>query len=336
MNTFVAGVAALGAGRMGRGIALAYAIRGQAVTIIDFKDRTAPAWETLRAEILAELRMTLQQLADLDALPPESIQSCLDNIQLCPLAQAQAALASAWLIYEGVPETLDAKRDALGRLGQMARPDALVASTTSTMLASDLAPMIAHPERFMNAHWLNPAYLIPLVEVSAHPGTEPTAVKRLRDNLTEIGKVPVECACSPGYIVPRLQTLVMNEAARMVEEGVATAEQMDLATRYGLGFRFASMGVLEFIDFGGNDILFHASRYLADTLGPERFSAPEIVERYMREGRNGLRSEQGFHSYENMDLEAYRRDVLTRVLAMSRHFGLSSRVSANAAQGASK
>ncbi|MCB5364125.1 3-hydroxybutyryl-CoA dehydrogenase [Pusillimonas sp. CC-YST705] len=333
MNAVTAKVAALGAGRMGRGIALAYALSGQAVTVIDFKARTDEAWQKLQQEAQAEMLLTLRQLADLDALPAEDVQACLENIQLCRLQEAEPVLAAARLIYEAVPETLEAKRDALGRLGQLAAPDALVASTTSTMLASDLSPMITHPERFMNAHWLNPAYLIPLVEISAHPGTSPDAVKRLRDDLTSIGKVPVECACSPGYIVPRLQTLVMNEAARMVEEGVATAEQIDLATRYGLGFRFAAIGVLEFIDFGGNDILFYASRYLADTLDPARFSAPEIVERYMHDGRNGLRSQQGFHSYENKDLEAYRRDVLARVLAMSRHFGLSRRVSANAAQG---
>ena len=329
-------VAALGAGRMGRGIALAYALRGQAVTVIDFKQRDAQAWEKLQADAREELSLTLRQLEGLGALPAEEVEACLNRIQLCPLAEAEAALAAASLVYEAVPETLDAKRDALGRLSQLVAKDALIASTTSTMLASDLAPMVTYPERFMNAHWLNPAYLIPLVEISAHPGTQPEAVKRLRDDLSSIGKVPVECSCSPGYIVPRLQALVMNEAARMVEEGVATAEQMDLATRYGLGFRFAAMGVLEFIDFGGNDILYHASRYMADNIDPVRFEAPEIVKRYMHEGRNGLRSLQGFHSYEGKDIEEYRRDVLARVLGMSRHFGLHAHASTNAAQGVSK
>lgn len=329
-------VAALGAGRMGRGIALAYALRGRAVTIIDFKPRDEQAWAKLRDDAQEELGLTLRQMADLGALPADDVQACLDLIHLCPLADAAAALSGVQLVYEAVPETLAAKRDALGRLSQLVAPACLIASTTSTMLASELAPMVTHPERFMNAHWLNPAYLIPLVEVSAHPGTDPQAVKRLHDDLAGIGKVPVECACSPGYIVPRLQALVMNEAARMVEEGVATAEQMDLATRYGLGFRFAAIGVLEFIDFGGNDILYHASRYLADNVDPVRFAAPEIVERYMHEGRNGLRSAQGFHSYEGKNLEEYRRDVLARVLGMSRHFGLDARASANAAQGVSK
>jgi 3-hydroxybutyryl-CoA dehydrogenase len=122
--------------------------------------------------------------------------------------------------------------------------------------------------------------------------------------------------------VPRLQALMMNEAARMVDEGVATAEEIDRATRYGLGLRFAAIGVVEFIDFGGNDILYHASRYLAATLSPERYTAPAVVDRMMREGRNGLRDGRGFHDYRDVDVAAYRKDVLSRTLAMLRHAGL--------------
>ena len=96
------------------------------------------------------------------------------------------------------------------------------------------------------------------------------------------------CAPRPGYIVPRIQALAMNEAARMVEEGVASAEDIDKAIKYGFGFRFAVLGMLEFIDWGGGDILYYASRYLTQALGSERYAAPEIVERNMREGRIGL------------------------------------------------
>ncbi len=99
--------------------------------------------------------------------------------------------------------------------------------------------------------------------------------------LESIGKVPVVCAARPGYIVPRIQALAMNEAARMVEEGVASAEDIDKAINYGFGFRFAVLGLLEFIDWGGGDILYYASRYLKGALGSERYRAPEIVERNM-------------------------------------------------------
>ncbi len=326
-------IVALGAGRMGRGIALAYAMRGHRVAIVDFKPRDQEAFQALHESVFHELRLTLQQLAELDLFPAEEIESHLKNVSLHPLDEAPAILAGAEIIFEGVPETPDAKRDALTRLGELANPQALIASTTSTMLASDLAPMVSNPQRFMNAHWLNPAYIIPLVEVSPHPGSDPKAVDRLVQSLEGIGKVPVRCACSPGYIVPRLQTLVMNEAARMVEEGVATAEQIDLATRHGLGFRFAAIGVLEFIDYGGNDILYHANNYLAKNLDASRYTMPDIVRRYMDEGKVGLRSASGFHSYEGLDLEAYRRDVLARTLGMLRHFGLDKSAHSNDEKG---
>jgi len=140
--------------------------------------------------------------------------------------------------------------------------------------------------------------------------------------LEGIGKVTVECGPAPGYIVPRLQALIMNEAARMVAEGVATPEDIDKATRYGLGLRFAAIGVVEFIDFGGNDILFHASRYLSRTLSAERYTAPAIVDTMMAEGRNGLKSGQGFYDYRGIDVDAYRLDVLQRTLGMLKHAGL--------------
>ena len=326
-------IVALGAGRMGRGIALAYAMRGHRVAIVDFKPRDQEAFQALHENAFHELRLTLGQLADLELFPAEETERHLKNISLHPLDEAPAILAGADIIFEGVPETPEAKRDALTRLGELASPQALIASTTSTMLASDLAPMVSNPQRFMNAHWLNPAYIIPLVEVSPHPGSDPKAVDHLVQSLESIGKVPVRCACSPGYIVPRLQSLVMNEAARMVEEGVATAEQIDLATRHGLGFRFAAIGVLEFIDYGGNDILYYANNYLAKNLDANRYAMPDIVRRYMDEGKVGLRSASGFHSYEGLDLEAYRRDVLARTLGMLRHFGLDKSANSNDEKG---
>ena len=130
------------------------------------------------------------------------------------------------------------------------------------------------------------------------------------------------CGPAPGYIVPRLQALVMNEAARMVEEGIASAEEIDKATRYGMGLRFAAIGVVEFIDYGGNDILFHASRYLSNAISAERYTAPEIVQRHMREGKNGLKDGEGFYDYRDRDLAQYRRDVFSRTLGMLRQAGL--------------
>lgn len=108
----------------------------------------------------------------------------------------------------------------------------------------------------------------------------------------------------------------------MVEEGVATAEEIDKATRFGLGLRFAAIGVVEFIDFGGCDILHHASREMAGTIDAQRYRAPDIVGRMMAEGRVGLKSSSGFYDYTGRDVVAYRLDVLSRVLGQLREAGL--------------
>jgi 3-hydroxybutyryl-CoA dehydrogenase len=129
-------------------------------------------------------------------------------------------------------------------------------------------------------------------------------VERVVALLRRVGKVPVVCAPSAGYIVPRIQALAMNEAARMVEEGVASAEDIDTAIRTGFGLRFSVLGLLEFIDWGGCDILYYASHYLARAIDA-RFLPAEIVSDNMREGREGLRDARGFYDYADVDVPGY-------------------------------
>jgi 3-hydroxybutyryl-CoA dehydrogenase len=316
-------IACLGAGRMGRGIAVVFAYAGHPVTIVDFKPRDAVAFAGLAAAAMDEVRGTLTSLARLGMFDQSQLDAIAARVTVVPAQDARAGLSSAQVIFEGVPEVLDLKREALARASALAGPQPIIASTTSTILVDDLADALDRPERFLNAHWLNPAYLVPLVELSPGARTDPGVTARLKALLDGIGKVPVVCAPRPGYIVPRIQALAMNEAARMVEEGVASAEEIDKAIKYGFGFRFAVLGMLEFIDWGGGDILYYASRYLAKALGSERYAAPEIVERNMREGRIGLSTRQGFLDYENLDIDAYRRDRLAAFVAMLRQLGIA-------------
>jgi 3-hydroxybutyryl-CoA dehydrogenase len=231
-------------------------------------------------------------------------------------------LAAAELVFEGVPERIDAKRDAFAALNAHCRSDAVLTSTTSSILVTQLAELVHRPERFLNMHWLNPAYVIPVVELSTHPATSPAVLAQTKALLASIGKLPIVCGATPGYIVPRLQALVMNEAARMIEEGAASAEEIDKATRFGLGLRFAALGVVEFIDVGGADILHHASREMAATVDAARYAAPAIVGAHVAANRLGVKTGSGFYDYAGRDLAAYRRDVLARTLAMVRHAGL--------------
>jgi 3-hydroxybutyryl-CoA dehydrogenase len=316
-------IACLGAGRMGRGIAVVFAYAGHDVAVIDFKPRTARDFEHLAAGVQEEVRATLSSLASFGLFEERHVTAIAGRVAVVSTSAAPSALSSAAVIFEGVPEVLDLKREVLARASAMARPNAIVASTTSTILADDLVAAVVHPRRFLNAHWLNPAYLVPLVELSPAAATDPACIARMKSLLQATGKVPVICAARPGYIVPRIQALAMNEAARMVEEGVASAEDIDTAIKYGFGFRFAVLGMLEFIDWGGGDVLYYASRYLSQALGNERYSAPEIVERNMREGRIGLTTRKGFLDYENLDVESYRRERLKAFVAMLGFLGFT-------------
>jgi 3-hydroxybutyryl-CoA dehydrogenase len=262
-------------------------------------------------------------LAGIGLMPPSAVGPIRARVSFAGRDEAPAVLGNADVIFEGVPETLSAKREALELVSRLARADAVVASTTSTIMADELQACVSPPGRFLNAHWLNPAYLVPLVEVSPGSATTPDTTARLVALLEAIGKVPVVCKASPGFIVPRLQALAMNEAARLVEEGVASAEDIDKATRYGFGFRFAVLGVLEFIDWGGGDILYHASRYLTDATGSERFAAPKIVQDNMAAGRTGVRERAGFLDYTSMDIETYRRQRLAAFVALLKHIGIA-------------
>lgn len=315
-------IGSLGAGRMGRGIAHAFAFAGHEVLLIDAKERPAADAAALREQAFGEIRGSLAALAEAGAFDAALVESILSRVRFAPREEAPAALARADVLFEGVPEMLEAKRAAFAFAAPHLRAEAIVASTTSTMLSTELAAQVARPERFLNCHWLNPAYLIPLVELSPHAGTDPAVTARLGAILEAIGKKPVLCKAAPGFIVPRLQALVMNEAARMIEEGAATAEEIDKATRYGLGLRFAALGVVEFIDFGGVDILHHASREMSASIDAARYKAPANVDRLMAEGRLGLKTGSGFFDHRGRDVGAYRNDVLSRVLAMLRHQGM--------------
>lgn len=313
--------ACIGAGRMGRGIAQALAYAGGEIALIDAKARGAE-FEAYRDATLKEVEDGLRMIAGLGAFDESLIPGLMARVRVCSLEDAAEGLAGAEIVFEAVPEVREAKAAAFALFDDHAGDVAILASTTSTMLATDLAGLTRHPERFLNAHWLNPAILVPLVEVSPCDETDPQVTTRVQEVLEALGKVPVVCKASPGYIVPRIQALAMNEAARLVEEGVASAEDVDKAVKYGFGLRFSVLGLLEFIDWGGGDILYHASNYMAGATGEDRFAPPAVVARNMEEGRIGMKSGEGFFDYRDRDVPAYQRERMGAFLQALRQAGL--------------
>jgi 3-hydroxybutyryl-CoA dehydrogenase len=305
-------VGVLGAGRIGRQIALAFALGGCRVRLVDAKPGRAAheAARTLadaRREIVRDVGLMVEEQVIGEAAAAALLERIEEQVGL-------DALSGCGFVQEALPESVELKRVEFGRLGVAVGPDTIIASGSSTISPSHLCDVVPHPERFLVAHWLNPAHVIPLVDVVPGPRTAPETVARTLALLEGVGKTPVRCGDSPGFIGPRLQVLLMNEAVRLVEEGVATPEDVDRAFKAGMGFRYASIGLFEFIDWGGVDILYRASRYMTEALGDERFRPARLVEEKMARNELGPKTGRGFFDYAGDRRDAFETEKLRALL----------------------
>jgi len=304
-------IAVLGPGRIGRQIALTFALGGYRVLLVDLKNRSVADSELVLADARREIARDLALMAEEGVIAEGDVAPTLERIEE---RVGLGDLGACTFVQEALPESVDLKRAAFKRLSGLISADALVASTSSTISPSDLADALAGPERFLVAHWLNPAHIIPLVEVVPGRRTAPSSIERVMRLLEGLGKTPVRCADSPGFIGPRIQVLLMNEAVRLVEEGVATPEDVDRAFRAGMGFRYASIGIFEFIDWGGVDILYRASRYMSEALGDDRFKPAGLVERKMAYNELGPKTGRGFFDYTGERRETFETAKIRALL----------------------
>jgi len=308
-------VAVLGPGRIGRQIALAFALGGHRVSLVDVKSRPAGGADAVfadaRREIARDLQLMVEEgvIARADVAP--ALARIVDQVGL-------DGLDDCAFVQEALPELVDLKREILGRVSTLVAPEAILASTSSTISPKHLADAIRCAERFLVVHWLNPAHIIPLVEVVPGQATSAAVVERTVALLDALGKVPVRCADSPGFIGPRLQALLMNEAVRLVEEGVASPEDVDRAFKAGMGFRYATVGIFEFIDWGGVDILHRASGFLAKALGEERFRPARLVEEKIARNELGPKTGRGFYDYTGDRREAFETAKVRALLRQLR------------------
>src|SRR5207245_3263104 len=181
-----------------------------------------------------------------------------------------------------------------------------------------MADSVRGDQRSLVGQWLTPSHIMPLVEVVPGRATAAAVVERTVAFLEKLGKTPVRCADSPGFILPRMQALLMNEAVRLVEEGVATPEDVDRAFRAGMGFRYATVGIFEFIDWGGVDILHRASRFLTKALGDDRFRPARLVEEKIARNELGSKTGRGFFEYAGDRREAFETAKVRALLRQLR------------------
>lgn len=282
-------IAIIGSGVMGSGIAQSFAVSGYHVTINDIK-------EELLNHAQNRISENLSLLMEEGAVTDREKQGALANITYS--VDLEGAVRDADFIIEAIPEVIELKLSLYQQLEEIIKPDAIVASNTSTFPISQLMEKASFAERMVITHFFNPGHLVPLVEIVQHDETKPEIIKATMDLMRKIGKSPIllkkEIA---GFIANRLQTALMREAFYLLKEGVADAEDIDTAITAGPGFRWAFTGPIEIADFGGLDTWQRVFDNVSPVLDQSK-QAPDLIRDLVAEGKLGTKSGEGIFTYE--------------------------------------
>ncbi|KQR54016.1 3-hydroxybutyryl-CoA dehydrogenase [Leifsonia sp. Leaf336] len=273
-------VGVLGGGRMGAGIAHAFLMAGANVAVVE---RDAASASAARDRVLAAVEGSV--LRGTVAPEPDRIVTTID----------WDALRGCDLVVEAVPELPDLKREALQRAEELLEPLAVLASNTSSLSIDALAAGLQRPGAFLGMHFFNPVPASALVEVVSGSATAPSAVELATGWVAALGKTPIVVRDSPGFASSRLGVLLGLEAVRMVEEGVASPEDIDAAMT--LGYKHP-VGPLRLTDIVGLDVRLDIAEYLANELGP-RFEPPALLRQMVAEGLLGRKSGRGFYDWSD-------------------------------------
>jgi 3-hydroxybutyryl-CoA dehydrogenase len=279
-------VAVVGAGAMGHGIAQVAAVAGCAVRLADAAAGAARAG-------LERVRRNLDGAVERGKATAEDRDAALARIEVCE--DVAAAVRGADLVIEAAPENLDLKRDLFAMFGRTAPAGAVLATNTSSLSVAAIAEATRRPGRVLGMHFFNPAHLMKLVEVVTHARTDADARDAAVALARRMGKEPIVVRDAPGFASSRLGLLLGLEAMRMVEEGVASPEDIDRAMTLGYNH---PVGPLRLTDLVGLDVRLAIARYLHRTLG-DRFAPPAILERMVAEGKLGRKSGQGFYAWSD-------------------------------------
>lgn len=279
-------IAVVGAGTMGQGIAHVAALAGYRVRLYDAVDGA------LRAA-REGIRRRLDSAVEKGKVTREQGEAAIARIE--PASSLEAAVRDADLVIEAVPERLDLKIEVFRALDQAAPAGALLATNTSSLSVTRIGAATGRPDRVLGMHFFNPVPVMPLVEVIRAEGTSPSTVAQALEVARSMGKEPIVVRDSPGFATSRLGVLLGLEAMRMLEEGVASAEDIDKAMT--LGYRHP-MGPLRLTDLVGLDVRLAIAEYLHRELGSEAYRPPDILRRMVAEGKLGKKTGEGFYRWE--------------------------------------
>lgn len=298
----------IGAGAMGHGIAQVFAQAGCDVIVSDVN-------EEILQKAKSHVETNLNFLVQYNLVETESIPEILGRIQTVT-SQDEVSLDVDFII-EAVPEDVDLKQKVLGAAEIASRKDAILATTTSVIQVSDIGANLERPEQFVGVHWMNPPYVLPLVEIIPGPQTSDDVVKSVRIFLDDTcGKKTVTCGDAPGFLVNRMAAAVLVEAAKMIEEGIASFEDIDRVWKEHMGYIFLQFGPFGNIDHIGLDVITMAANYLAFVLEDERFRPPSWLQEKVEAGDLGTKSGKGVYDYGDKSPEDLRIERIRTLLEL--------------------
>lgn len=279
-------VAVLGAGTMGHGIAQVVAASGRRVVLHD------PDAAQLESG-LRRIRENLQGGVERGKVTPEAREATL--ARLSTARELEPAVADAELVIEAAPERLELKRRIFAEVDRLAPPDAILATNTSSLSVGEVASATQRAERVVGLHFFNPVHLMRLLEVVRGEQTSETTVRAAVDFARAVGKEPIVTRDTPGFASSRLGVVLGLEAMRMVEQGVASPEDIDRAMELGYNH---PVGPLRLTDLVGLDVRLGIAEYLHTSLGGEQYRPPELLRRMVAEGKLGKKSGEGFYRWK--------------------------------------
>ncbi len=277
-------VGILGAGTMGHGIAQVFAQAGFRTALYDVTQELAERG-------VVRVGDTLQTGVDKGKVTAAAREAALSRLSATSQLEA---LSECALVIEAIPEKLELKQQVFGKLSAICAPEALLASNTSSLSLTEIAAAARHPERVVGMHFFNPVHLMKLLELVRAFQTSDATVALARGFAERIGKQVVEVKDHPGFASTRLGIALGMEAIRMVEEGVASAADIDRAMELGYGH---PMGPLKLTDLVGLDVRLAIAEYLHAELGSPTFRPPQLLKKMVRAGKLGRKSGQGFYKY---------------------------------------
>jgi 3-hydroxybutyryl-CoA dehydrogenase len=300
-------VAVIGLGTMGHGIAQSFALAGCTVAVYD---ELAAA----RDSVLARIRRNLEEFVAAGIIDAAAVEPALARLTV---RESEAdAVREAEFVTEAIREELPAKQELFARLEEVVAETCILASNSSTFPISQSGARLRHPERAVVTHWFNPPHIIPAVEVVGGPKTSDATIEAALALLRRAGKLAIRINQElPGFLVNRVQVAIMREVWDLVDRGVASVEDVDLAIRGSMGFRLAALGPLRINDFGGMDINAVVFQHLAPEIASGA-ELPGVVRRMVEAGHAGFKNGRGFYDYPPETADAVRAERDERYLAL--------------------